>query len=55
MNADNDHGSAAKGSAIDLEVTSPGLVGCHFSTPSSFLTMCSSLVMAVCNKKWELE
>ena len=43
MDAGSDHGSAAKGSAIDLEVAGSGPVGCCFSVPSSFLTMCSSL------------
>ena len=43
MDAGSDHGSAAKGLAIDLEVIGSGPVGCHFSIPSSFLTMCSSL------------
>ena len=39
----SDHGSAAKGSAVDLEVTGSGLVGCCFSFISSFFTMCSLL------------
>ena len=39
----SDHGSAAKESAIDLEVTGSGPVGCHFPIPSSFLSMFSSL------------
>ena len=41
MVAGSDHGSAAIGSAIDLEVAGSGPVGCCF--PSSFFTMCSSL------------
>ena len=41
MDAGSGHGSAAKGSAIDLEVSSSGLVGCHFSSPSYFFTTCS--------------
>ena len=40
MIANSDHGSAAKGSAIDLEVAP---VSCCFSFPSSFFTICSSL------------
>ena len=43
MDAGSDHSSAAKGSAIDLEVTGSGPVSCCFSVPSSFSTMCSSL------------
>ena len=43
MVAGSDHSSAAKGSAIDLEVTGSDLVSCCFSVPSYFLTMCSSL------------
>ena len=43
MDAGSSHGSAAKGLAIDLEVAGSGPVGCCFSIPSSFLTMCSSL------------
>ena len=39
----SDHGSAAKGSAIDLEFAGSGLVSCCFSFPSSYFTMCSSL------------
>ena len=42
MDAGTDHGSAVKESVIDLEVTGSGPVGCHFSIPSSFFTMCSS-------------
>ena len=38
MDAGSDHGSAAKGSAIHLEVAGSVLVGCCFSIPSSFLT-----------------
>ena len=44
MDAGSDHGSAAKGSAVDLEATGywSGLVGCHFpfsphSLPCVFL------------------
>ena len=44
MVAGSGHGSAAKGSAIDLEVTGSGLISCCFSFPSSFFTMCSSLL-----------
>ena len=33
MNAGSDHGSAAKVSAIDLEVIGSGPVGCCFSFP----------------------
>ena len=43
MDAGGDHGSAAKGSAIDLEVAGPGPVSCCFPFPSLFFTMCSSL------------
>ena len=43
MDAGSGHGSAAKGSATDLDVAGSGLVGCCFSIPSSFFTMCSSL------------
>ena len=43
MDSDRDHGSAAKESAIDLEVAASGLVSCCFYFPSSFFTMCSSL------------
>ena len=43
MVAGSDHGSAAKGSAIDLEVAGFGPVSCCFSFSSSFFTMCSSL------------
>ena len=43
MVAGSDHGSAAKGSTIDLEVTGSGPVSCCFSFPPSFFTMCSSL------------
>ena len=38
MDAGGDHGSAAKGSAIDLEVAGSGLVSCHFFIPFSFLS-----------------
>ena len=38
MNAGSDHGSAAKGSAIDLEVIGSGPVGCCFSFPPLSLT-----------------
>ena len=34
------HGSTAKGSAIDLEVTGSGPVTCCVSFSSSFFTMC---------------
>ena len=34
MDANGDHGSAAKGLAIDLDVADSGLVSCHFSFPS---------------------
>ena len=43
MVAGSGHGSAAKGSAIDLEVAGSGPVSCCFSFPSSFFTMYSSL------------
>ena len=33
MDAGSDHGSAAKGSAIDLEVAGSGLVSCCFPFP----------------------
>ena len=39
-------GSAAKGSAIDLEVTGSGLVNYHF-TPSLFPMMCSLLFVCI--------
>ena len=45
MDADSDHGSAAKGPAKDLEVAGSGPVSCRFSIPSSFFTMCSSQVV----------
>ena len=35
MDVGSDHGSAAKVSAKDLDVAGSGLVGCHFSLPSS--------------------
>ena len=35
MNVSGGHGSAVKGSAIDLEVAGSGPVSCHFSFPSS--------------------
>ena len=41
MDAGSGHGSAAEGSAEDLKVIGSGPVGCCFSIPSSFLTMCS--------------
>ena len=34
MDAGGDHGSAAKGLAIDLEVVGSGPVSCRFSFPS---------------------
>ena len=37
MNVGSYHGSAAKESAIDLEVAGSGLVGCRFVIPFSFL------------------
>ena len=54
MDAGSDHGSAAKGSAIDLKVADSGLVSwyivtmaqpdsCCFSFLSSFFTMCGLL------------
>ena len=44
MDAGSDHGSAAKWSAIDVEVAGSGLLhGYSFSFPSSFFTMCTSL------------
>ena len=45
MDAGGDHGSAAKGSAIDLEVAGwLWAIGCCFSFPPLFLiAMCSSL------------
>ena len=44
MDAGSDQGSAAKGSAIDLEVAGFGLVSYRFSFPPlSYCTMCSSL------------
>ena len=39
MDAGGDHGSAAKGSTNDLEVTGSGPIGCCFTIPSSFLAM----------------
>ena len=42
MDAGSDHCSAAKGSAIDVEVAGSGPVSCCSSIPSSFLTMFSS-------------
>ena len=41
--AGSSHGSTAKGSSIDLEVTGSGPVNCCVSFPSSFFTMCSSM------------
>ena len=41
MDAGGDHGSAAKGLAIDLEVAGSGLVSCHFR--SLLFLICSSL------------
>ena len=38
MDAGDDHGSAAKGSAIDLEVAGSGPVSCRFFIPLSFLS-----------------
>ena len=43
MEFGGDLGSAAEGSAIDLEVAGSGPVSCCFSIPSSFFTMCCSL------------
>ena len=43
MVADSSHCSAAKGSAMDLEVAGFGPVSYCFSFPSSFFIMCSSL------------
>ena len=40
MAAGGDHGSAAKGSAIDLEDAGSAPVRFHFSLPPSFFTMC---------------
>ena len=37
VDSGGDHGSAAKGSAIDLEVAGSGPVSCHFFIPFSFL------------------
>ena len=37
MDAGDDLGSAAKGSAIDLEVAGSGLVSCRFVIPFSYL------------------
>ena len=37
MDTGGDHGSAAKGSAIDLEVVGFGLASCRFFIPFSFL------------------
>ena len=42
MDAGSDHGTAAEGLAIDLEVAGSGLVSCCFPF-CSFFTMCSSL------------
>ena len=44
MTAGSDHGSAAKGSAIGLEVAGSGLVSCCFSSPSSLLCVVHYLV-----------
>ena len=43
MDAGSDLGSAAKGVAIDLEVTGSGLVSCCYSFPSSSFIMSSLL------------
>ena len=43
MDAGGDLGSAAKGSAMGLEVAGSGPVSCHFFHTLLFLTMCSSL------------
>ena len=40
----SDHDSAAKESAIDLEVTGSGPVGCHFPTPSLYF-ICKSIII----------
>ena len=50
MGAGYDHGSAAKGSAIALEVAGSGPVGSRFSVPSSFFTMCSSAPCFYCGE-----
>ncbi len=47
MDSDRDHGSAAKESAIDLEVAASGLVSCCFYFPSSFFTMCTCLLYSM--------
>ena len=47
MDAGSYHGSAVKGSTIDLEVAGSSLVSCHFSL-LFFLTMCSSLAFIWC-------
>ena len=41
MEAGGDLGSAAKGSAVDLEVAGSGPVSCRFFHSLLFLTMCS--------------
>ena len=52
MDAGSNHRSAAKGPAIDLEVTGSGPVGCRFSIPSSFFTTCSSLPCVSWTGSW---
>ena len=49
MDAGGDHGSAAKGSAADLEATGhwSGLIGCHFPIFSSFFTMCTLSLIGI--------
>ena len=42
MDAGSGHGLAGKGSVKDLEVGGSDPVGCYFSIPSSFFTLCSS-------------
>ena len=51
MDVSNGHGSAAKGSAIDLEVAGSGPVSCRFPFPP-LLTMCSSLICLLFALPW---
>ena len=49
MVAGSDHGSAAKGSAIDLEVAGSGPVSCCFSFPSAFLPCVVHYLVFLCS------
>ena len=55
MAAGSGHGSAAKGLAIDLEVTGSGPVNYSVSFPSPFLTMYSSLPCLSLVSSWYID